>query len=80
MAMACTIRVRLFFHYQEHAPGGRGEFNLDLEPGTKLEQVVGGLGLPEEAKVVLVNGRQAEPGQIMQANDLLVVFPPIEGG
>ena len=78
--MACTIRVRLFFHYQEHGPEGRGDFDLDLEPDTKVEQVLDDLGLPEEIKVVLINGRQAEPGQTMQANDLLVVFPPIEGG
>ncbi len=78
--MTCKIRVRLFFHYQKHGPDGRGDFDLDLEPGATVEQVLDDLGLPQETKVVLINGRQAESGQVMQTDDLLVVFPPIEGG
>ena len=78
--MAQKIRVRLFFNYQEYGPDGQGDFDLELEPGATVEQVLDDLGLPHETKVVLINGRQAEPGQPMQANDLLVVFPPIEGG
>jgi len=78
--MAAKIRVRLFFQYQEHGPQGRGDFDWELAPGTRVEQVLSDLGLPDETKVVLINGRQAGPGQVLQANDLLVVFPPVEGG
>jgi sulfur carrier protein ThiS len=78
--MALKIRVRLFFNYQKYGPEGQGDFELNLFLGATVEQVLDSLGLPNETKVVLINGRQAESDQVMQSGDLLVVFPPIEGG
>ncbi len=78
--MALEIRVKLFFDLQRYGPGGRGDFELELAPGTPVEEVLRGLNLPAGDKVVLINGRQAAPGQTLAAGDLLVVFPPVEGG
>jgi sulfur carrier protein ThiS len=78
--MAVKVRVRLFFQYQELGPDGKGDFEFELGPQTTVEQALAELGLPDETKVVLINGRQARPGQLLQTDDLLVVFPPVEGG
>lgn len=75
------IQVRLLFNLKEHAPGGQGQFALDLAPGTTLGQVLASLGIPEQpAKVMLLNGIQASLDQAPREGDDLVVFPPVEGG
>ncbi|MBU4564989.1 MAG: MoaD/ThiS family protein [Desulfarculus sp.] len=75
------INLKLLVGLKKHSPTGEPEFTMQVPQGTTVEQVLGGLGIAQErAKVVLVNGRQAQSGQPLQSGDLVVVFPPMEGG
>jgi molybdopterin converting factor small subunit len=46
-----------------------------------VEDVARRLGIPDDlARVVLVNGRDGEPGARLAANDVITIFPPLAGG
>jgi hypothetical protein len=76
------IRVRLFFNLREHAPPGAGsEFGLELADGADVARALRALAIePVPAKVILLNGRQAALDLGLREDDLLVIFPPVEGG
>jgi molybdopterin converting factor small subunit len=74
--------VRLFFHLRRHAPLGAGsEFVLRLPPKADVGAAMAALKMePLPVKVILVNGRQASVDDALGDDDLLVIFPPVEGG
>ena len=75
------ISVNLLVDLHKHSPTGEPRFALDVSHEATVGSVLTDLGLPQkELKVVLVNGRQASPGQRLNEHDLLVVFPSMEGG
>jgi len=79
--MILKITVKLLVGLHKYSPTGEPQFILDVSKGEKVQSVLTRLGLPQQGrKVVLVNGHQALADQELQANDLLVVFPPMEGG
>lgn len=79
--MILKITVKLLVGLHKYSPTGEPQFVLDVSKEDRVQSVLARLGLPQQGfKVVLVNGRQALPHQSLQANDLLVVFPPMEGG
>ena len=46
-----------------------------------MDDVARRLGIPDSlARVVLVNGRDVEPGYRLAANDVITIFPPLIGG
>ncbi len=46
-----------------------------------VDSVVQRLGIPGDAtRVVLVNGRDADPEQRLAAGDIVAIFPPLMGG
>ena len=46
-----------------------------------MDEVVRSLGIPAEmTRIVLVNGRDAEPGQRLAPGDTVAIFPPLMGG
>jgi molybdopterin converting factor small subunit len=46
-----------------------------------VDSVVQRLGIPGDAtRVVLVNGRDADPEQRLAAGDTVAIFPPLMGG
>lgn len=75
------LEVRLLFNLGSHAPGGQGHFWQDVAPGTTLAALLAAWGIPPQpGKVLLLNGRQASLDHVPQDGDVLVVFPPVEGG
>lgn len=76
------ILVRLFFHLRQCAPPGAGpEFSLELPADSDVSAAMAALNIPPlPAKVILVNGRQANIHAPLHEGDLLVIFPPVEGG
>ena len=74
------IRVQSFAElrsYTDHLLGGE----LEVDARSTVSDVLEQLGVPsQEPKIVLVNGRYAEPDRVLQADDLVVFFPPLEGG
>lgn len=53
---------------------------MDLPDGTTVGQVITTLGLPDEPRIVFVNGRHAPDDRVLAEGDRLAVFPPVAGG
>ena len=66
--------------YQTDGKGGREARHLDLAAGTTIAAVIDDLGLPEEPRVVFVNGLHAEETRALCDGDRLAIFPPVAGG
>jgi len=78
------VRVKLYATLQKYAPQSTevGEpFPVELDGNTVLE-LVKRLGIErEQAHIVMVNGAQVDDmSQELEADDLIVIFPPIGGG
>ena len=80
------ITVQLLATYRRYLPPGVGQdaqdsYAHEVAPGATVGEVLAGLPLaPAELTTALVNGRHAEREQVLQAGDLLTVFPPAGGG
>ncbi len=75
------VEVRLFSVLRRYAPGGAEAFDLEPGPGATLGQVLARLDLPEGVeRVVLLNGRRADPSTPLTDGDVVTVFPPVTGG
>ncbi len=63
-------------------PGGHSPEGNDTRDGsTKVGDLLAKLGIPpEDAFVVMVNGRRQELGWTLQDGDRVGIFPPIGGG
>jgi molybdopterin converting factor small subunit len=72
------IKVRLFATLRE----GRGkELQLHLEAGTTVQMILNQLDIPmEDVAIMLVNGRDTHPANVLIHGDILSVFPPVGGG
>ncbi len=77
------VEVRLFATLQSYLPAGaRGDgVSLDLSPGATVGDVVASLNIPSDvACLIVVNGRDADPEQVLAPGDELAMFPPLAGG
>jgi len=75
------VHVSLFANLRDYSPVGRGSFDLGLEAGATVADLVASLHLPPVVQaVVLVNGRRAEPTTPLAPEDAVTMFPPMEGG
>ena len=77
------VEINLFATLAAYLPVG-GEGNsaiIDVPHGSTVDQVARRLGIPDEMpRIVLVNGRDADPEQSLHDGDALSVFPPLAGG
>lgn len=76
------IEVKLFatfaFYLPETSAGSR---TLEVTTGSTVRQVVTLLGVPDGMPaIILVNGRDADPEQVLEDGDVLAMFPPLAGG
>ncbi len=77
------VEVRLFATLQSYLPAGaHGDaVSLDLPSGATVREVVESLRIPGElACLTVVNGRDADPEQVLAPGDELALFPPLAGG
>ena len=77
------VEVRLFATLQSYLPAGAlGDgVSLNLPPGATVGDVVASLNIPGDvACLIVVNGRDADPEQILAPGDELAMFPPLAGG
>ncbi|MFP4258083.1 MAG: MoaD/ThiS family protein [Desulfovermiculus sp.] len=76
------IELKIYSHLQRHAPQGRTSFSYDLPQGTSVAALMEHLELNNDQadKIILVNGRPAQGDKTLDAGDLVVVFPVVEGG
>jgi molybdopterin converting factor small subunit len=76
-----TIRVHLLGYLAKYSPTGQEKFTLDLSPGATVGALLKGIGFPAETeKMILVNGRQANPAASLAEGDEVFVFSPAAGG
>lgn len=77
------VEVVLFAHlsnFQPDGQGGRHARTFELAEGTTVGDVIDGIGLPDEPRVIFVNNRHAPEEQVLSEGDRLAIFPPVAGG
>ena len=77
------VEVRLFATLQRYLPAGTDgdRLSLDLPAGATVRDVMASLKIPGDlACLTVVNGRDADPDQILCPGDELAMFPPLAGG
>ena len=64
-----------------HAVPGDGHTRTyDLPDGTRIADVVEALSLPDQPRIVFVDGRHADEDRELHEGERLAIFPPIAGG
>lgn len=64
-----------------HSEAGHGHTRTyEFEPGTTIADVVEEFGLPDQPRIVFVNGRHAEETAELHEGERLAIFPPVAGG
>ena len=83
------VEVALFAHLTPYLPPAsegdgsaakRRSREMDLPDGTTVGQVIAQLGLPDQARIVFVNGRHAPDTHELAEGERLAIFPPVAGG
>jgi sulfur carrier protein ThiS len=78
-----NVDIALFAYLSDYQPdglGGREPRPFELEVGTAVADVIVMLGLPDEPRVVFVNGTHAADEAVLVQGDRLAIFPPVAGG
>ena len=71
------VTVKLFADLREGKPK---ETKAELADQTTIKEVIESLDiLPEDVAISMVNGRDANQDQALQAGDTLSLFPPVGG-
>jgi molybdopterin converting factor small subunit len=53
----------------------------EYQEGATVGHTLASLNIPEEeAAIIFINGRHAEPDSLLKEGDLLAIFPPVGGG
>jgi molybdopterin converting factor small subunit len=77
------ITLKLFATFRRYLPPGtQGHaHHLDVPVDTSIAEVLNRFEIPTDgAGVILLNGRTAEPEQVLQKGDVVAVFPAMAGG
>lgn len=78
-----NVEVALFASlsgFQPDGRGGRHSRTFALKAGTRIADVIAMLGLPDDPRVIFVNGRHAPEDRELAEGDRLAIFPPVAGG
>jgi molybdopterin converting factor small subunit len=77
------VEVRLFATLRQYLPpdGRDGSAVVDVPDGSSARDVARRLGIPLDLeRVMLVNGRDADPDRPLAPHDVITLFPPLVGG
>jgi sulfur carrier protein ThiS len=80
---AMTVDIALFAYLSDYQPdglGGRNPRQFELSGATTIADVIAMMGLPDEPRVVFVNGKHAPDEAVLIEGDRLAIFPPVAGG
>ncbi|MCG8686597.1 MAG: MoaD/ThiS family protein [Desulfobacterales bacterium] len=73
------IDLKLFVTLSKYHPNGSGDH--EVADGTTVEEMIKDLGIPQETvKLIFINGKKADAGQVMCQGDRVGLFPPVGGG
>ena len=74
------IRLKLYTSLRKHIDGAPS-VDVQIEVGTTVEQVLEQTGVPaEQARIIFLNGRSAQLGDLLSGEEQVEVFPAIGGG
>ncbi|WP_363320951.1 MoaD/ThiS family protein [Desulfobacula sp.] len=74
------INIKLYGAMKKYAPGDTTQFELIIESGASLKDILRLFSIPEKGYVFLVNGRRIDKTSCFNEGDTLVLFPEISGG
>ena len=75
------VRVHLLGYLSRYSPSGQEKFELDFEPDATVGALLEKIGFPAGLeKMILVNGRQANPRIPLGEGDEVFIFSPAAGG
>ena len=76
-----SVRVQLFAYLSKFSPTGKEKFQVELDPEASVGWLIAKLKIPSDfEKMILVNGRQANPSRRLAEGDDVFIFPPSAGG
>jgi len=78
-----NVDIALFAYLADYQPdglGGRSPRPFTLAEGMTVADLILSLGLPDEPRIVFVNGKHAEEPDALHDGDRLAIFPPVAGG
>ena len=77
------VSLALFASLSQYEPdglGGRHARDVEFPEGFSVADVVAHLDLPDEPRVIFVNGLHAPEERVLKQGDRLAIFPPVAGG
>ncbi len=75
------VRVKCFTGMRRFAPDDRIDFDIELDAGARVADLLERLGVPVATDVIAaVNGRRTEREALLREGDAVVLFTPMEGG
>ena len=77
------VEVHLFANLADYGPPGArgGAARVELPEGATVQDLLRRLRIPDEIpRLLLVNGRDAEPTARLGRGDVVDVLPPLVGG
>ncbi|MDO8963988.1 MAG: MoaD/ThiS family protein [Coriobacteriia bacterium] len=78
-----NVDIALFASLSEFQPdgeAGRHARTFDLPEGTTIADMIAEFGLPDQPRIIFVNGRHAPEPALLHDGDRLAIFPPVAGG
>jgi molybdopterin converting factor small subunit len=77
--MQSHIQIKLFATLQRYMPASAE--NYAIETGTTIRRLLQQIDLPEnKAKLIFIDGIQAELTTVLQGGERIGIFPPVGGG
>ena len=77
------IEVRLFATFGSYLPpgSGGGTAMIEVPQGSTVDDVATHLGIPSDlARIILINGQDADHTRRLNPGDIVTLFPPLAGG
>ena len=75
------VQVKLYAHLRKYAPGDEATFELEINSGTTVAELIEILEIPPTVhRVFWVNGLHAEPDTRLGDEDVVFIHPPVSGG
>ncbi len=78
-----NVHLKFFATLRKHLPSGSqgNACNVKAPPGTRVIDLLARYGvLVDESVIILVNGLGADPGQLLNNDDVVAIFPAMAGG
>lgn len=77
------VQIKLFGVFRDYVVQGSPgpSFEMELEEGTRIMDVLDRLGISrEDPKTLVCNHRAGKMDQALKEGDTFAIFPPVEGG